>query len=180
MQTFQCNKVAYQDMADHFSVDPITRTSSKSYDDWTEQIFSIDQRINDFFQLCSLSCNSSKHAKHVEFLLLITWWKHATLLARLREVLQSSDSIFRVFQFFFFKFSLALTPALFGIVSSPFSSPDSIQFTTLFSVQNWGVLASFLALDRGRSFAIFFAAFSVVKSCSPSFSFMLCFRYTLS
>ena len=47
------------------TMNPIARTSSKSCEDWTEQIFSIDQGINDFFPLRLPSCNSSKHAKHV-------------------------------------------------------------------------------------------------------------------
>ena len=86
---------------------------------------------------------------------------------------------FRAFQFF----PKALTRLCHGIVrivSSPFSSPYSVQFKTLFSVHMvfstyLYYLASFLALGRGRSFAIF-ATFSAVNSCSVSFSFMLCFR----
>ena len=105
---------------------------------------------------------------------------HATLLglARLRIISRRAkfsillSQFFRVFQFF----SRALTrpdsrhcSVLFHLRSLALT-----RFTTLFSVQNY--LASFLALDRGRSFAIFFAAFSAVKSCSLSFSLMLCFR----
>ena len=86
---FICNEVAYHNLAVHFSVNPIARTSSKSCEDWTEQIFLIDQRINDFFSLCSPSCKSSIHAKHVWFLLLavlVTWWNHATLLAHAHHI----------------------------------------------------------------------------------------------
>ena len=61
--------------------------------------------------------------------------------------------------------------ALFGIASSPFSSTDSIQFMTLFSVQNY--LASFLlwaAAALSRSSPLFW----MLNSCSLSFSFMIC------
>ena len=158
-----CNKLAYHNLAVHFSVNPIGRTSSKSCKDWTEQIFSIYRRINDFFPLYLLSFNSSKHAKHVWFL-LVNWWSHATFpLARLHIISQCTKFCSLPSQFFraFQSFPKALTRLAswhcFGIVSSPFSSTDLIQFTALFSVQY--NLASFLALGRGRSFAIFFASF---------------------
>ena len=72
--------------------------------------------------------------------------------------------------FFYSSHSPCLT-ALFGIASSPFSNTDSIQFTTLISVQYY--VATFLALGRGRSVPIF-ATFLDVNYCSLSFSFMIC------
>ena len=64
------------------------------------------------------------------------------------------------------------------IVSSPFSSPYSIQFTTLSSAQFY--LASFLALGRGALSRSSPLIRLLYYSCSVSFSFMLCFRLSLS
>ena len=115
--TFLCNEVAYHNLAVHFSANPIARTSSKSCEDWTEQIFSIDQRINDFFPLCSPSCNSSIHTKHVWFLLLVIWWNHATLLEQLQIISQRAKFcglLSQLFEHFssFLKLSLACVTAL--------------------------------------------------------------------
>jgi len=56
----------------------LAETSSKSCEDWTELIFSKDQRINHFFRcvyrfVISLNTRNG-HTKHVWFILLITWW----------------------------------------------------------------------------------------------------------
>ena len=133
---------------------PTGRTSSKNCHDWTEQIFSIDQRINDFFPLCLPFCNSFKRTKHVWFFLLITRWNHVALLTRLHIVSQGAKFCGLLSQFFgYFRgfFSKALIrPASFGIISCPYSSPDSIHFTALFGT----VFAPFKSW-LGRSFAIF-------------------------
>ena len=161
-KTFLCNEVAYHNLAVHFSVNHIARTSSKSCEDWTEQIFLIDQRINDFFSLCSPSCKSSIHAKHVWFLLLavlVTWWNHATLLAQLHIISRHAkfcslrSQFFRAFQFFL-KFSLACVTALFvlfhllSLALTRFNSPHIVQCSVLSRLHSW------IALGRGRSFAI--------------------------
>ena len=62
--------------------------------------------------------------------------------------------------------------ALFGVASSPFSSTDSIQFTTLFSVQYY--LASRLSCPGPRPIFRDLRHFLDVNSYSLSFSFMLC------
>ena len=144
--------------------------------------FSIDQRINDFFSLCSPSCKSSIHAKHVWFLLLavlVTWWNHATLLAELHIISRRAkfcslrSQFFRAFQFFL-KFSLACVTALFvlfhllSLALTRFNSRHCSVFST--------ISPPFLNCPGPRTLFHDLATFSAVNSCSVSVSFMLCLR----
>ena len=112
-----------------FSVNPIGRTSN--------QKFSIDQQISDFFPLCLLFCNSSKPHKTRLISLVDHLMKLCDFLHGCTSYLNDrSSAVFSVNSSGVFSHCLT---ALFGTVSSPY------------------YLASFLAL--GRSFAIFFATF---------------------
>ena len=81
-----------------------------------------------------------------------------------REV-QRAESILRVFQFFSKVLSrpaslhCSLLFHLLSLALTRFNSRHCSVFSTSY-------LASFLALGRGRSFAIFFATFLAVNSCS--------------
>ena len=149
---------------------PTGRTSSKNCHDWTEQIFSIDQRINDFFPLCLPFCNSFKRTKHVWFFLLITRWNHVALLTRLHIISQGAKSygllsqFFGYFRVFFLKLSFALhrsvlfhvltqAPTRFisrhsSILSSLLSSPDLVALSRYSSPLFWLLI---LALCRSLS-----------------------------
>ena len=176
---FLCNEVAYHNFAVHFSVNPIARTSSKSCEDWTEQIFLIDQRINDFFSLCSPSCKSSIHANSCwlcwspDEIVRLSLHSCTSFISRRAKFCSLRSQFFRAFQFFL-KFSLGCVTAsfvLFHLLSlalTRFNSRHCSVFGT--------ISPPFLNCPGPRTLFRDLATFSAVNSCSVAVSFMLCLR----